>query len=175
MHKKSIASQPIVLVGMMGTGKSHVGARLADALGCSFFDSDSLIEQETSHTIPEIFEKWGEAEFRRLEKAKIKELVERETGVISTGGGSIADDDTRAFLKESACVVWLSATPNTIYERVKGNDNRPLLACENPRKEIENLLDARKSYYAEAHIHVKTDNRDANGIVKEILDQIDTL
>lgn len=152
--------RPIVLVGMMGVGKSSVGKRLATLLDWPFVDADDEIERSAQMTIPEIFDTYGEDYFRDGERRVIARLVsERETGpkpriVIATGGGAFCNPDTRALILDKAITVWLDSDVDTLVDRTARKENRPLLRGGNPREILGRLREERAPHYAHAPIHV---------------------
>lgn len=146
--------RPIVLVGMMGVGKSSVGRKLAALLHMSFVDADDEIEQAAQMTIPEIFERFGEAGFRDGERRVIQRLVDGERKVVATGGGAFVNPDTRALILDKAITVWLDSDVETLLERVGRKDNRPLLKQGDPREILTRLRDERRGAYEQAPIHV---------------------
>ena len=146
----------VVLVGLMGSGKSSVGARLASALRVGLVDSDDEIEQAANMTIAEIFETRGEAEFRSGERRVLARLMQGEPRVIATGGGAFMDDETRALVKSQAVSVWLKADLDVLVARTAGRTHRPLLNQGNPREILGRLIDSRYPVYAEADIAVES-------------------
>ena len=146
----------VVLVGLMGSGKSSVGARLASALGVRLVDSDDEIEKAANMTIAEIFETRGEAEFRSGERRVLARLMQGEPRVIATGGGAFMDDETRALVKLQAVSVWLKADLDVLVARTAGRTHRPLLNQGNPREILGRLIDIRYPVYAEADIAVES-------------------
>ena len=160
--------RPVVLVGLMGVGKSTVGRRLARRLGLPFVDSDSAIEDAAGYTAAEIFERYGEQDFRDGERRLVARLIDGEVRVIATGGGAFVDPRTRQLLNERAITVWLDAPVEILAERTSKRDTRPLLRTADPKATLERLLELRRPAYAEAHIHVKS----GDGAHKEVVDQI---
>ncbi len=146
----------IALVGLMGVGKSTVGRKLAETLGAAFVDSDDEIEKAAGLTVPEIFARHGEAEFRRGERRVIERLLAGPPIVLATGGGAYMDADTRAILREKAVTVWLKADLDLIWKRVSRRDNRPLLKQPEPKKVLANLDAVRSPIYAEADFSVES-------------------
>ena len=144
----------IVLVGLMGAGKSTVGRRLAKRLGRPFVDSDDEIEQAAGRSIAEIFDQYGEPAFRDVERRVIARLVGGEAKVIATGGGAFADEETRALILERCVAIWLDADVGTLAERVSRRDHRPLLAGKDPAEVLRGLAERRAPFYAEAHLRV---------------------
>src|SRR3990170_8688482 len=160
----------IVLIGFMCCGKTEVGKILADKLGYTFIDTDSIIEKKMGKSISEIFHEYGEEHFRGLETGVVKELSGIRGCVISTGGGVVINRENILNLKKDGLMVWLKASPKTIYERVKSEYRRPLLRVENPLQEINKLLGIREPLYAEADITIETDGLDVEEIVGMIVD-----
>lgn len=152
--------RPVVLVGLMGVGKTSVGKRLAAALRCPFVDADEEIETAARMTIPEIFAQYGEAHFRDGERRVIARLIEDTGGgqVIATGGGAFCNDATRALILERTIAVWLDSDIETLLDRTARKDNRPLLRDGDPRETLTRLRDERRPYYAQAPIHVMSNN-----------------
>lgn len=148
--------RPIVLVGMMGVGKSSVGKRLSTILHCPFADADDEIEAAAQMTIPEIFAAYGEAGFRDGERRVIARLIEGDAGrkVIATGGGAFCNPDTRALILERTIAVWLDSDVETLIDRTSRKDNRPLLKEGDPREILTRLHDERRPAYSQAPIHV---------------------
>ncbi len=142
----------LILIGYMGCGKSSVGERLSEVLSLPFLDTDRLIEKEAGCSIKEIFARKGEEDFRGRETRCLKELLEKKTRgtVISVGGGLPLREENRKLLKELGEVIYLKASPATIFERLKTDTTRPLLQVENPQKEIELMLKKREGFYQEA-------------------------
>ena len=165
--------RPVVLVGLMGVGKSTVGRRLASMLDTDFVDVDEEIERAANRTISEIFESHGEAYFRDGERRVIARLMGEEHGVIATGGGAFVDPETRAVILEKAIAVWLDCDIDTLVERTSRRNNRPLLRTGNPREILGELKDRRSAAYAEAQIHVVTDNGPHAETAQRILGAID--
>ncbi|MER2520283.1 MAG: shikimate kinase [Bdellovibrionales bacterium] len=151
-----VAKRMIVLTGIMGSGKSTIGRRLATRLNLPFTDSDQAIEEAAGMTIPQIFERFGEAEFRNGERRVITRLLEGPVGVLATGGGAFVDPSTRALIKDKAVSIWLRADLDVLFERTSRRDGRPLLQVENPRERLASLLEKREPYYAEADITVES-------------------
>lgn len=165
--------RPIVLVGLMGAGKSTVGKRLAARLGLPFVDTDSEIEAAAGLTAAEIFELYGEADFRDGERRVVARLIDGELKVIATGGGAFVDPQTRALLKEQAITVWLDAPVDVLAERTGRRDTRPLLRTANPLETLERLAEQRGPAYAQAHIHIRTGTGAHSEVVEAILKALD--
>lgn len=158
----------IVLTGMMGSGKTTAAKLLAQKLNLESIDIDALIEQKEKLTISEIFKQKSEKYFRKLEQQTILAVTKPEKQVISLGGGAFEDPKTREFLLKNTTVIFLEASAETIYERIKNNTSRPLL-CDNITKEkISEILEKRKLNYNSAHLKIITDNKTPNTVIKEI-------
>ena len=160
--------RPVVLVGLMGVGKSTVGRRLARRLGLPFVDSDAEIEDASGFTAGEMFERYGEQDFRDGERRLVARLVSGEVRVIATGGGVFVDPRTRQLLNERAITIWLDAPVDVLAERTGRRDTRPLLRNSDRKGTLERLSEERRPSYAEAHIHV----RSGNGAHREVVDSI---
>lgn len=149
-------SRSIVLVGMMGTGKSTIGKRLAHRLHLPFVDADAEIVEAAGLSITEIFERYGEAQFRDGERRVIARLIEGAPKVLATGGGAFMNDATRALILERATAVWLDADIDTLVERTSRRDDRPLLKDRDPRTVLSELAAVRNPVYALAPIHIRS-------------------
>ena len=151
---EALAGRSIVLVGLMGAGKTSIGRRLAARLGLPFRDADAEIELAAGCTIPELFERFGEREFRDGERRVIRRLLAGEPLVLATGGGAFMDADTRATMRRDAVSVWLRCKLPTLLRRVAGRTSRPLLNDGNPAEVLQRLIDTRHPVYAEADLTV---------------------
>ena len=160
--------RPVVLVGLMGVGKSTVGRRLARRLGVPFVDSDSAIEDASGFSAAEVYERFGERDFRDGERRLVARLVEGEVRVIATGGGAYVDSTTRKLLNERAITIWLDAPVDILAERTSRRDTRPLLRNSDPKGTLERLSDERRPSYEEAHIHIKS----GDGAHRDVVDSI---
>ncbi|QWW67470.1 shikimate kinase [Rhizobium sp. WYJ-E13] len=152
--RAALGSRNLVLVGLMGAGKSSVGRLVAQQLGVPFIDSDIEIERVSRMTITELFAAYGEEEFRALEARVMKRLLKGGPRVVSTGGGAFINARTRRHIKKGGLSVWLKADLDVLWERVNKRDTRPLLKTENPKQTLENLMNARYPIYAEADLTV---------------------
>src|ERR1041385_3984491 len=146
--------RPVVLVGLMGVGKSTVWRRLAKRLGLPFVDSDSEIEETVGLPWGELFERYGEADYRDGERRLVARLVDGQVRVIATGGGVFVDERTRQLLNERAITVWLDAPVDILAERTSRRDTRAQLRNGDPKATLEKLSNERRPSYEEAHIHV---------------------
>ncbi|MEO0461584.1 MAG: shikimate kinase [Pseudomonadota bacterium] len=150
--------RPVVLVGLMGSGKSTVGRKLAAMIGRDFVDADDAIENAAQRSIAEIFEEFGEAYFRDGERRVIARLMEENSGVIATGGGAFIDPETRALILERGIAVWIDCTIDTLVERTARRDHRPLLKSGDPRTILTRLLTERSPFYSQAQVRVQSEN-----------------
>lgn len=155
-RQKPVLTRPVVLIGLMGAGKTSVGTRLAGMLNVPFRDSDQEIAAVSQMTIPEIFEQFGEEEFRRLERRVIARLLEEEVGILATGGGAFMQEETRTAIAERAISVWLKADLDVLVSRTEGRTHRPLLNKGNPRDILRDLIDQRYPVYGFADLHVES-------------------
>lgn len=164
----------LYLIGPMGAGKSAVGRQLARMLHMVFVDSDDEIESRTGVDIPFIFEKEGEAGFRRREAKAIGELTTKQGLVLATGGGAILDDETRSKLGARGFVVYLQTSIEQQLERTRRGRERPLLSQgDDPRSVLEELMTIRDPLYREiADLVVRTDGRRVNAVAREIVDAL---
>ena len=144
--------RPLALVGLMGSGKSSVGLRLSKALQVPFVDADDEIKKAAGRTIAEIFEEYGEAEFRALERRVIARLMTGDPRVIATGGGAFMDAETRRVVGETAISVWLKAELNVLVQRTAGRTHRPILNAGDPRQILADLIDTRYPVYGLADV-----------------------
>lgn len=163
----------VVLVGMMGAGKSSIGRRLASALGVKFCDADVEIESAAGCTINEIFARYGENAFRDGERRVLARLLAEPPHVLATGGGAFIDPETRARIKAHATSVWLRADVELLYDRVVRRDTRPLLKTSDPRATLEKLMAERATIYAEADIAVDSGDGPHGEVVKRIVAALD--
>ena len=178
-HDRDIAAiaaritRPIVLVGLMGVGKSTVGRKLAAILGRDFIDADDAIIEAAGRSIPEIFETFGEAHFRDGERRVIARLLGEGHGVIATGGGAFIDPQTRAAVLEQGIAVWIDCDVDTLVERTSRRANRPLLRQGNPREILTRLAEERAPFYAEAPIRIVSKSGSHAETARAIIEAID--
>ncbi len=172
-------NRTVVLVGLMGAGKSSVGRRLADRLGVRFVDSDFEIEAAADMTIPEIFERFDEQYFRDGERRVISRLLNEEPCVLATGGGAFLSNENRKMIGNSGISVWIKADLETLWERVKDKTSRPLLNGDDPKGVLTKLLETRNPIYETADIVVSSASGDPHEVVVnaiiEALDKADHL
>ena len=155
-YKAIPCDRSLVLVGMMGVGKSTIGRRLAARLGIAFTDADEEIEKAAGMSIQDIFDRFGEAHFRDGERRVIARLFQGEPKVIATGGGAFVNDETRALILEQATAIWLNAELDVLVDRVSRRDGRPLLKGRDPRMVLSDLMALRDPLYAQAPIHIQS-------------------
>ena len=163
---RALGNRSIVLVGMMGAGKSSIGRRLAARLGIPFIDADVEIESAAGMTIPEIFDKHGEPYFRAGEARVIARLLDGGPQVLATGGGSLMDAQTRALIGAKGVSIWLKADIDVLLKRTKRRNDRPLA------EKIKDLLPIREPLYAQADIVVQSRDEPHDNIVDEIMIQL---
>ena len=175
-NSKSVPPQSkrgsIVLIGMMGVGKSTVGRRLAARLGLAFVDADEEIEKAAGMTISEMFERYGEGYFRDGERRVIARLLYDEPKVIATGGGAFMQEETRALILDQGTAIWLDADIDTLVDRVSRREGRPLLKGKDPRVVLTELAAVRNPVYALAPIHVKSIAAPHEVAVERILEKL---
>jgi shikimate kinase len=167
-----LGGRALVLVGMMGAGKTTVGRRVAARLGRTFLDSDEEIEKAAQMTIPEIFEQRGESEFRAGETRVISRIMTEKNVVLATGGGAFVNAETRALVKSEAVSVWLKAEVDILFERVSRRSNRPLLKTPNPRATLEKLVEERYPIYAEADVTVVSRDVPQETVASDIIEAV---
>jgi shikimate kinase len=167
-------AKPIVLVGLMGAGKSTVGRRLATALGVDLVDSDNEIAEAAGCSISEIFETYGETMFRDLEKRVILRLLSGPPCVIATGGGAFMNPEIRAEVKARTLSIWLRAELPVLVERVSRRDTRPLLKTGDKSEILQRLIDERYPIYAEADLTVDSNAGPHDVVVAEIVKILET-
>jgi len=171
--RQRLGARSVVFVGLMGAGKTAIGRKVAGMLGLPFIDSDHEIESVSRMTIPDLFERYGEAEFRALEQRVIHRLLtENGPQVLSTGGGAFMNEQTREAIAEHGVSVWLKADLDLLMERVSKKQNRPLLKNDNPRAVLQRLMDVRYPVYATAEITVTTRDERKEVIAAEVVEAL---
>ncbi|RST86178.1 shikimate kinase [Aquibium carbonis] len=171
--REKLAGRAIVFVGLMGAGKTAIGRRVAQALGLPFVDSDHEIEAVSRMTVPDLFERYGEPEFRSLERRVITRLLEEGERVISTGGGAFMSEETRRAIAAHGVSIWLKADIDVLMQRVVKNRNRPLLKNDDPRAVMQRLMQERYPVYALADLTVPTRDETKEIIVAETIQALD--
>jgi shikimate kinase len=164
-----LGRRSIVLIGMMGAGKSSIGRRLATELGLPFVDADSEIEAAAGMTIPEIFEAHGEPYFRSGEARVIARLLDSGPQVLASGGGAFINPQTRDLIRGRGVSVWLKADAEVLLRRIRRRSDRPLLKTDDPEQTLRRLIDERYPVYAEADVTVCSRDVAHEAIVADIL------
>lgn len=171
-HPELDCARSVVLVGMMGVGKTTVGRRLGPRLGLPFYDADQEIEKAAGMSVSDLFATHGEQSFREGEARVIRRLLEGPPHVLATGGGAVTDPETLELIARRAVSIWIQADLDTILRRAGRRDVRPLLKTADPRQTLERLIEERKDYYAKADIHVKTQPGAHNNTVDVIIEAL---
>jgi len=170
--KAALGKRNLVLVGLMGAGKSAIGRLVAQQLGLPFIDTDTEIERVSRMTISELFAAYGEEEFRALETRVIKRLLRGGPRVVSTGGGAFINEKTRKQIERGGLSVWLNADLDVLWERVNKRDHRPLLKTENPKQTLKDLMDKRYPIYALADMTVQSRDVRKEVIANEVMTSV---
>lgn len=170
--REALGPRSIVLIGLMGAGKTAVGRRLANRLDLPFIDADTEIEVAAGASISEIFAEHGEAFFRQGERKVIARLLENGPQVLATGGGAYMNPDTRANTKAHGLSVWLKADIKVLMKRVGRRDNRPLLVAGDPEKVMKKLMEERYPIYAQADVTVESRDVPHDVIVGAVIDAL---
>lgn len=165
----------IVLTGFMGTGKTSVGKRLAKELNLKFVDTDDLIEKEAGASIKEIFAKFGEGYFRRLESKVINEISSHTDMVISTGGGAVVNLLNLEALKKSSIIISLTASIDTILLRIGNGDERPLISQGDAKEAVSNLLKVREPFYKKADFIIDTTGKTISDVAEEVKEKLQAI
>lgn len=167
--RRNVGERPIVLVGLMGAGKTSIGRRLAERMGLPFVDADHEIERAAGKSIPDIFADHGEAHFRDGERRVIARLLENGCQVLATGGGAFMNEETRQRIKEGAVSVWLKADVDLLLKRVSKRGGRPLLENQDPAAVLRRLVEQRYPVYSTADITVESQDVQHQQMVAEVL------
>jgi shikimate kinase len=171
--RRSLGDKSVVLIGLMGAGKTAIGRRLAARLGLNFVDADTEIESAAGKSISDIFTDHGEAHFRDGERRVIARLLSNGPQVLATGGGAYMNEETRKTITEYGVSVWLKADLKVLMERVERRDHRPLLKTDNPEDVMKRLMDERYPVYSSSDITVKSRDVPHELIVTEIIAALD--
>lgn len=159
----------IVLIGMMGSGKTAVAKKISEKINFALIELDEIFEKSENISIRNFFEKYGEAEFRKKENIILKNNIEKDNVVISTGGGVILEQKNRDLLfQDDILTIYLNTEPQIIYQRIKNDTTRPLLLVDNPLERIKDILLKREVYYNKAKLKIETNNKTIEEVVKEI-------
>jgi shikimate kinase len=171
--RRRLGRRALVMVGMMGAGKSSIGRRLASRLGLPFVDADNEIEVAANASITEIFDRHGEEYFRDGERRVIRRLLDGEPKVLATGGGAFIETETREAIRHDGISIWLQADRELILSRVKRRGNRPLLRNGDPAEIVDRLMGEREPVYAQADIHIRSRDVAHDDVVEDILSALD--
>jgi len=172
MTQNQIKHKNIFLVGFMGAGKSTVGKILADKIGYGYYDADKFIEEQAGTTITQIFAEHGEPYFRDLESESLEILAKKEKLIVATGGGVVQRDRNWDAMKANGITIYLKASVETIWERIKNDTSRPLLQVDNPVETATELLNKRTPMYERADIILNTDTLSLQQVADEIFDRL---
>ena len=173
-NSRKLVSGNLILVGMMGSGKTTMGRALAKHLGKDFVDSDEEIVKRTGVTVPHIFDVEGEAGFRQRETAAIRELTGRDNMVLATGGGAVLDGHNRTMLQQNGIVIYLKANAHDLWQRTRHDRNRPLLQTDNPYARLVELFQQRDPLYRQvSDIIVQSGKQSAHALMLRLVDEID--
>jgi shikimate kinase len=172
--KQELGARSVVLIGLMGAGKTAIGRLLAKRLQLPFVDADQEIEKAAGMSVSDIFEEHGEAYFRTGERKVIERLLSGGPQVLATGGGAFMNDETRSAIKQKGLTIWLKADLDVLMERVMRKNTRPLLQTADPRAVMQKLLDERYPVYALADMEVHSRNAPQRVIVDEAIDSLAT-
>jgi shikimate kinase len=171
---RKLQSGNLILVGMMGSGKTTMGRTLARHLGKAFVDSDEEIIKRTGVTVPHIFDVEGEAGFRQREAAAIRDLVGRDNLVLATGGGAVLEEQNRAMLQQNGIVIYLKASVHDLWQRTRHDRNRPLLQTDNPHAKLMELFHQRDPLYRQvSDIVVQSGKQSAHALMLHLADEVD--
>lgn len=173
-NNRKFSSGNLILVGMMGSGKTTMGRALSKQLGKTFVDSDEEVQKRTGVTIPHIFDIEGEAGFRQRESMAIHDLLERDSMVLATGGGAVLAEQNRTLLQQNGIVIYLKAGVHDLWQRTKHDRNRPLLQTDDPHGKLKELLQQRDPLYQQvADIVIQSGRQSAHLLMLHLVDEID--
>ena len=164
-----LAGRNLILVGLMGAGKSAIGKLVAAPLGLPYIDTDHEIEAAAQMSIADIFAAYGEPEFRALETRVIERVLAEGPAIVSTGGGAFINPVNRELIARSGLSLWLKADLETLWDRVKRRQTRPLLKTENPKQTLKDLMDKRYPVYGEADVTVHSRNVRKEAVMRDVL------
>ena len=166
---KQILSKSIVLIGLMGSGKSAIGKMLSERMGLPLSDTDKMIEKEVGKQIPQIFNDLGERYFRQVEEIVVAKALDDTAHIISTGGGSILSPKTRSEIKFKSCSIWIQCDVNVIAKRILNQEKRPLLNDENILDSLTKKNEERIKFYSQADIHITNETSNLEIVVDSII------
>lgn len=171
---RKLQSGNLILVGLMGSGKTTLGRALAKHMGKAFVDSDEEIQQRTGVTIPHIFDIEGETGFRQRETAAIRDLVERGDMVLATGGGAVLAEQSRELMQQNGIVIYLKASVHDLWQRTRHDRNRPLLQTADPHAKLTELFQQRDPLYLQvADIVMQSGKQSAHALMLNLVDEIE--
>jgi shikimate kinase len=165
--------KPLVMVGLMGAGKTKMGSLLAAELNLPFVDADQEIESAAGCSVADIFETHGESAFRDLERKILARLLSEELKIIAPGGGAVMNDETAALVWEKSISIWLKADLDVLVERTSRNNKRPLLRNGNPRDILAGLMEKRHPVYQKATLTVETDSSEIDHTLQKLMKSLD--
>ncbi|EJF97170.1 shikimate kinase [Bartonella taylorii] len=165
----TLDKRALVLVGLMGAGKSVIGKRVATILHLPFYDSDQEIEKAANMTITELFETYGEPEFRALEQRVILNLIKKKPLVLATGGGAYINQDIRKAIHQNGISIWLKVDLDILMKRVSRRPTRPLLQTENPKETMKKLMEQRYPIYAKANLTINSHKESHHTVAKNVI------
>ncbi|EJF80426.1 shikimate kinase [Bartonella doshiae] len=168
----SLDKRALVLVGLMGAGKSVIGKRVATMLHLPFYDSDQEIEKAAQMTITELFKTYGESEFRALEQRVILNLMKKSPLVLATGGGAYINENIQKAIHQNGISIWLKVDLNILMKRVSRRPTRPLLQTENPQETMQRLMDQRHPIYAKADLTIKSHKESRHTVAQNVIRSI---
>ncbi len=168
----TLDKRAIVLVGLMGAGKSVIGKRVATILHLPFYDSDQEIEKAANMTITELFETYGEPEFRALEQRVILNLIKKKPLVLATGGGAYINQDIRKTIHQNGISIWLKVDLDILMKRVSRRPTRPLLQTENPKETMKKLMEQRYPIYAKANLTINSHKESRHTVAKNVIQSV---
>ena len=166
---KQILSKSIVLIGLMGSGKSAIGKKLSERIGVSLSDTDKIIENEFGKKVYQIFNEFGEKCFRQAEEKVLERVLDDFPHIISTGGGAILSAKTRSAIKSKSCTIWVQCDLTVICERIFNQEKRPLLNNRNVLDALIEKNEERNKFYSQADIHILNENTDLEITVEELI------
>ncbi|WP_176086294.1 shikimate kinase [Martelella sp. HB161492] len=166
---RGLDGRNLILVGLMGAGKSAIGKMVADALAIPYIDTDAEIEKAARMSISELFEKYGEPEFRALETRVIERILTEGPAIVSTGGGAFINPVNREMIASAGLSMWLKADLETLWDRVRRRSTRPLLKTENPKETLRALMESRYPVYGLAEITVMSRNVRKETVMRDVL------
>ncbi|TPW32118.1 shikimate kinase [Martelella alba] len=166
---RGLAGRNLILVGLMGAGKSAIGKMVADTLAIPYIDTDAEIEKAARMSISELFQKYGEPEFRALETRVIERILTEGPAIVSTGGGAFINPVNREMIARSGLSMWLKADLETLWDRVRRRSTRPLLKTENPKETLRALMESRYPIYGLAEVTVMSRNVRKETVMRDVL------